>query len=146
MNQPIQCENCGAVLLEQDLFCGECGAPRPAAAVASEPPASTPPLPVAPPKPVLSPPGPPPAQPARPPETGWRVVLVALVVLGAIACCAGLTLFLLAGVGGSDTATAGDAWLTATLLCLLPIGGLGALFLIAGWVIWRTQLRGPKTS
>ena len=114
---PIQCENCGAVLTEEDVFCGECGAPRPAlaeGATPSPPEAETPSMSEKGPKAEETleelmdlldeePPRPRPDSSASSParteatETGWRVAFVALVVLGVIACLGGLLSFLLFG-------------------------------------------------
>lgn len=132
MAQPIQCKNCGAVLLEEDLFCGECGAPGPSAAPPSEPEAVTPPI---------APLPPPPAAPPSSSVTGWRVAVIVLGILAAILCLLGLATFLLFGLTESDVASTTENWLYATFCCLLPIAGTGGILAIAGLGIWWVRLR-----
>lgn len=161
-----QCDNCGAVLDKEDVFCGECGAPNPSLAEASEPVATEPraapdadtgvePLPDAPPEPdpdasteplpdVLPAPPLSPAAPPKPPtsaETGWRVAFAVLLIVGILACLAGVLGFVLSGVIGGDTTTKQEDWLIGALCCLLPIGGTGALLAVVGAVIWYSRLR-----
>lgn len=66
---------------------------------------------------------------------------IALVVLGAIACIIGIAAFLLFGLAGGETLTSKENWLYATVLCLLPIAGPGAVLVGAGMFIWLTRLR-----
>jgi hypothetical protein len=132
MAQPIQCENCGAILLKEDVFCGECGAPRPSVAPPSEPVGATPPV------------APLPPRPASPPSssgTGWRVVVIVLGILAAILCLLGLVTFLLFGLTESDVASPTENWLYATFCCLLPIAGTGGVMAVAGLGIWWIRLR-----
>jgi hypothetical protein len=79
-------------------------------------------------------------------QTGWRVAFIALVLLGALACLAGLVAFLLMGLTESDVTTPQEDWLYATLCCLLPIGGTGAILVITGVAIWFRQLRQRTTN
>ncbi len=132
-----QCENCGAVLLKEDLFCGECGAPRPAAAEGSAP--APPPVAA-----DLPPSVPPPLAAAQAPSSTrsrWRVAFITLVMLGALTCLIALASFLLFGLTESDRFTTEENWLYATLCCLLPIGGIGALLAATGLGIWYTRLK-----
>jgi hypothetical protein len=149
MNQATQCQNCGAALGEEDIFCGECGAPHlPAAEVGESGVTEPPPAPepdVTEPSPDL-PPTPEPELPAeaKPPassDTGWRLAIVVLGVLGALACLAGLLAFLIVGSVGGDTTTKQEDWLIAALCCLLPVGGIGLLLVAAAAVVWYTRLR-----
>jgi hypothetical protein len=131
MTGPIQCANCGAVLLKEDIFCGECGAPRPSetspAEIMEEP---------------LSD-----AAPAAPPnrqagsDTVWRVVAAVLGIGGALVCLLGLAVFLLFGLIETEDMTQAENWLISTTCCLLPIAGTGVAMAIAGLVIWWARLR-----
>jgi hypothetical protein len=146
MAELTTCDNCGAPLADEDIFCGECGAPRPVRSpaggevTASPAPVETPPapssVPGAGPRPSLL------ARPAgRPVEAGWRVAFIALVVIGALACLAGLGGFVLVGVFGGEGATPTENWQISTLCCLLPFGGLGAVLVGVGALIWHRRLR-----
>ena len=131
MTGPIQCDNCGAILLEEDAFCGECGAPRPSetspAEVMEEPQAN--PLPD--------------TRPARGPDsdTVWRVAAAVLGIVGALVCLLGLAVFLLFGLIETEEMTQAVNWLFSTICCLLPIAGTGVAMAIAGLVIWWARLR-----
>jgi hypothetical protein len=147
----IQCENCGALLLEEDVFCGECGAPI--ATILEEPTTSEtaaqspagPAMPmaggevaqVAAPESL----GDAEAQPTSTSVSGWRVAVIALIAFGALACISGILAFLVFGLIGGETTTATEDWLFATMCCLLPIGGVGAVLVAAGGLVWYLRLR-----
>ncbi len=82
-----------------------------------------------------------PLRSAKSSEPGFYWAFIILVILGAIACLIGLATFLLFGFTGTETFTTEENWLYATLLCLLPIGGAGAVLLGVGAFIWFTRLR-----
>lgn len=133
MAQPIQCDNCGSVLLEKDAFCGECGAPGPFENASSTSAAGE--------VPETPPPSPPETPPASR-EAGWRVAAIVLGILAAILCLLGVAAFLLFGL--TDPAIEGqeaENWLYATFCCLLPIAGTGIILAIAGLGIWWVRLR-----
>jgi hypothetical protein len=69
------------------------------------------------------------------------VAFLVLLVLGVLACIAGLAGFLFMGLVGSETATAEENWLGGTLCCLLPLGGTGVILAIVDSAIWYTRLR-----
>jgi hypothetical protein len=131
LTRPIQCDNCGAVLLEEDIFCGECGAPRPSVIPSVEriegPQAR--------------------AQIAAPPvrrsdsDTVWRVVAAILGIIGALLCLLGFAVFLLFGLIESEGVTQAENWLISTICCLLPIAGTGTTFALGGLVVWWARLR-----
>ena len=130
MTDLLQCKTCGAVLAAEDEFCGECGTPlSPSAKVSGTK--------------VPIPPAPPRARPARSSETGWRVALLIFVVVGALACLAGVVSFLFTGFIPSEGYTAEENWGIATMCCLLPLGGSGAILLVTGLGIWYSRLRKP---
>jgi hypothetical protein len=144
MAEVTQCPNCGAVFVKEDIFCGECGAPRPSLEELGEPVASPPAEPIAGPEPPLPPLIPPTTSDARIPSSakaGWRAAFIVLVVLGAIACVVGLAAFLVFGSMPSEATTPQEDWLYSAICCLLPIGGTGGLLLIAGLAIWYTRVR-----
>jgi len=131
MTGPIQCINCGAVLLKEDIFCGECGAPRPSetspAEGMEEPQAD--PLPE--PRPVRRPDS----------DTIWRVAAAVLGIVGVLVCLLGLAAFLLFGLIEAEDMTPAENWLLSTICCLLPIAGTGVAMAVAGLVIWWAKLR-----
>lgn len=134
MARAIQCENCGAVLMEEDVFCGECGTPRPATTQPSEAEAAD--------SPTFPPPPPPsPEAPSGSKETGWRVAVTVLGITAAILCLIGVAAFLLFGLTESDVTTPAEDWLYATFCCLLPIAGTGTVLAIAASGIWWVRLR-----
>ena len=132
-----QCSNCGAILGPKDDFCAECGAPRPPKPEASEgaPTAEAPALP--------PPSAPPPASPAGESDVRWRVAMMVLLVLGALACVAGLVAFVLFALIESEGYTTMENWLFSAVCCLFPIGGAGAIMAIVGVTIWYSRLRKP---
>jgi hypothetical protein len=164
MADQTQCDNCGALLSAEDLFCGECGAPRLVVAAAAEIvalEASAPtentrlpellageaePQPVA---PGAAAPGSgpgagisqPPAAASSASGEGWRVVAVLLLGVGVLACLGGLAGFLLVGLIGGETTTALENWLIGALCCLLPVGGAGAILAAVGGTLWYIRLR-----
>jgi len=131
MTGPIQCNNCGAVLLEEDTFCGECGAPRPSgtspAEVMEEPQADA------------APEAPPVQQPGS--DTVWRVAAAVLGIVGVLVCLLGLAVFLLFGLIEGEDMTPAENWLISAICCLLPIAGTGVAIAVAGLVIWWAKLR-----
>lgn len=148
MPETIQCTNCGSILAEADVFCGECGAPHPLldpeAKVPAEP-AAPPPAQPAPPQPARpgAPPytSPRPAPPARPSKTGWQVAVIILGVVGMLCCLAGIATFLFGGSVQSEGLSPEQNWLYSALICLLPIGGTGAILIMAAAAIWFIRLR-----
>lgn len=141
MTQPIQCENCGAVLLKEDVFCGECGAPRPEAAPGTELPVAPQPAPVAA-KPVALPPPLPTVKPTRSPRNGWRVTAIVLGGLALLCCLLGIVAFLLFGMTPTEGYSESENWALSAVICLLPIAGTGGVLAVIAAIIWRTQLRG----
>jgi hypothetical protein len=142
MSEVLECSNCGAVLLEADLFCGECGAPRPAVALPSEPSSvdqaateST----AAPPRVSPSPA----SEPARPTsrQGPWHIIVIALSVLSVLLCVVGVIAFLLFGLTESDVASPQENWLYSTICCLVPIAGTGVVVGLAALGIWLVRLR-----
>ena len=143
MTKTMQCENCGAVLLDKDLFCGECGAPRTSLPESSEPepavlPAELEPVPDSLPAASSATPS---AQQSSTAATGWRVAFVVLLVLGVLACLAGLLAFLVFGATPGEDTTVQEDWLYSAMCCLLPVGGTGLVLLAAGVTVWFSRLR-----
>jgi hypothetical protein len=139
MTGPIQCINCGAVLLKEDIFCGECGAPRPSetspAEAIAEPHTE-----------VMEEPRPDPLPEPRPvrrpdSDTIWRVAAAVLGIVGVLVCLLGLAAFLLFGLIEAEDMTPAENWLLSTICCLLPIAGTGVAMAVAGLVIWWAKLR-----
>ena len=126
MGDPVQCDECGAVLTEDDLFCGECGAVRPPGTGVSQPAVDAPaaPSPVAP-----------------SPVARYRALFIVLIVLGIVTCILALISFLVVGALPSDVTTPQEDWLLSGICCLLPFGVAGLGLLIAGVVVWRKMLR-----
>lgn len=133
MAQSSQCDNCGAVLLEVDEFCGECGAPHSTRTPVLEP------VELQPPAPVVPQAGP--AAPADARQRPWRVMTIILGILAAILCLAGTSTFFLTGLTETEGITTQENWIYATFCCLLPLAGAGAILGIAGLGIWFTRLK-----
>lgn len=131
MPETIQCSNCGAILQESDLFCGECSAPRPPSTadvdILDKPPANVPPVPA----------------PARrsDPERGWRVAAAVLGSIAALLCVLAIIATVLFGMIPAEDLTTTENWIISSVCCLVPIGGVGAVAGVAALVIWLTQLR-----
>jgi hypothetical protein len=143
MSRLEQCENCGAVLLPEDTFCGECGAPRPEATSSASPDAGPPAssletTPAEAPEeravPATTPPG-------RSTRSGWRAAFIALMVVGLLVCILGILAFVLLGASETEGFTAEDNWLISAVCCLLPMAGSGLALLLAGAGIWFVRLR-----
>jgi hypothetical protein len=141
MAEPSECNNCGALLAEEDVFCGECGAPH------SVPPVDEPEVVPEP----GAPPGPLPAHAAGSATAGsatagtatagWRVSFVLLLVLGVLACLVATAIFVVFGATPSDEFTPVEDWLYSALCCLLPLGAISVVLFAAGAAIWFTRLR-----
>ena len=131
MSQPIQCDNCGAVLLKDDIYCGECGAPRPTVVASAE----------AVHEPEASPPQELGAGDETKSDTAWRVAAAVLGIVGILVCLLGLAAFLLFGLMEAEDVTPAENWLISAICCLLPIAGTGVAMAIAGLVIWWARLR-----
>ena len=135
MSNPIQCDNCGATILDGETFCGECGAPSPSVdAPVGEAEAPQPaPLPL----------DPPAAQPRRlsDRDTIWRVSAAVLGAVGALLCLLGIAAGLLFGLTEAEGMTQAENWLYSVVCCLLPIAGAGTVLAIAALVIWWAKLR-----
>jgi hypothetical protein len=147
MAESGQCANCGAVLLEEDSFCGECGAPRLSPAATARPPESAAaPLPSAPmPAPPLPPtPGLPPEQPASRRagvSEGWRRAAIVAAILAAVAAAglwiAGLLLAFLVPDPELGQAATQDMIVGSSVCCLCP----GVLSLAVAIVLWAVVIR-----
>lgn len=139
MADPIQCLNCGAILLDEDLFCGECGSPRPVLGDAATTVVGHVGLPSAQEIPQKSGTLPPRSTPATHP--GWRAAAFVLLGFGALVCMVGILVFFVAGSTPSEDFTTSENWLFSAGCCLLPIAGFGVLLAAAGVAIWYTRLR-----
>jgi hypothetical protein len=128
MGDSVQCEECGAVLAEDDLFCGECGAVRPPGTGVSQPALDSP---------TSAPPAP---RPVPSPVARYRALFIVLIVLGIITCILALVSFLVVGALPSEVTTPQEDWLLSAICCLLPLGAAGLILLIAAVVVWRKLL------
>lgn len=137
-----QCENCGAVLLPEDTFCGECGAPRPdaksPAPADAEPPALSSEATAAEAQEATSPAT---TRPTPSTRTGWRAAFIALMVVGLLVCILGILAFVLLGASETEGFTTRDNWIISAICCLLPVAGSGLVLLLAGAGIWFVRLR-----
>jgi hypothetical protein len=133
MAESIQCETCGAVLLKEDIYCGECGTPRPIVAPASGPAAPEPQAAAPPPRRT--------EQTQASPGSAWRVAAIALGTIGAILCLLGMAAFLLFGLTEGGDVSPTENWIYSTFCCLLPIAGTGAILALFGAGIWWFRLR-----
>ena len=70
------------------------------------------------------------------------MAFVVLLVLGVLACLAGLLAFVLFGSMPGENMTVQEDWLYSAFCCLLPVGGTGLVLLAAGVTIWFSRLRG----
>jgi hypothetical protein len=133
-----QCENCGAVLSEEDLFCGECGAPQPEAKPAPEASESASVSALEPtPAPEVAPAA---VKPARVSEQ-WRTVsiIVATLAVGAavLLCVAGLLVAFFVPEADTGLTATQDMLIFSGLCCFCP----GALAVILAIVLWAFTIR-----
>ena len=139
MTQPIQCDNCGAILLDEDIYCGECGAPRPTVITPAEAVDDT--QAEVPKEPWPSPPPAPGSAGQTDSDTVWRVAAAILGVIGVLGCLLGIAAFLLFGLIEAEDMTPAENWLISAICCLLPIAGTGVSTAAAGLVIWWAKVR-----
>lgn len=136
----VQCKDCGAILADEDVFCGECGAPRPSPAEAPSDPVPEAPQPKA-----RQPEATPTVRPAVPQPRragdGWRIAVTVIVGLSLLAACGLFMLGVLLGfvIPDPDTGQAATESMIygAGLICFCP----GALALILAVVLWAVVLR-----
>ena len=148
MADALECSNCGAILTREDLFCGECGAPRPSSPVGTElvtpdaPPPRvpepedlqpSPPSGPAPPSPAAHRPIPAPPPRPRGISEGWRTVSTIIAFLALSGALVMIVVGILIGFVFLDPDTGQAATepliLGASLLCFCP-----SALLIAGAV------------
>ena len=171
MAESVQCANCGAVLLEEDIFCGECGAPRPMLAATAGPPEPVAaPLPSAPMPATAGPPGPaaaplpsapmpatplpptpglPPVQPASRRSgvsEGWRTAAIVVAILAVVAAVGlwigGLLLAFVVPDPELGQAATQDMIVGSSVCCLCP----GVLSVAVAIVLWAVVIRRKKSS
>jgi hypothetical protein len=152
MAESVQCANCGAVLLEEDIFCGECGAPRPSLAATARPPepvAAPPPSAPMPATPLSPTPGLPPVQPASRRagvSEGWRTAAIVAAILAVVAAVglwiAGLLLAFVVPDPELGQAATQDMIVGSSVCCFCP----GGLSLAVAIVLWAVVIRRKRTS
>jgi hypothetical protein len=142
MDNSLHCENCGAVLGEEDAFCGECGAPRPAPATGLDRPPSVPIVQAAPSAPVSAHAGPPPAPaPGSGVSPQWRRAASILALLAAIAavvlCSFGVILAFFAPDPEFGQAGTQDMMVGSMITCICP----GTVALFSALALWTRVVR-----
>ncbi len=167
-NEIIECRSCGAVLTKDDLFCGECGAPRPGAEIDARLEVSPEPRPeqgegategppledkpeaaveTAPPpargayRPVPAPARPKPAPRPTSPAESWRIVAIIVTVLAVVAACGLIALGVLLGfvIPDPDTGQVAAGPMVSAASWICFCPG--ALALIVAGVLWAVVLR-----
>lgn len=71
----------------------------------------------------------------------WQITVIALTLLSALLCLAGLAAFLIFGLTDSDVASPQENWLYSTICCLVPITGPGIVLGFAALGIWLARVR-----
>ncbi len=142
MTDQHQCDNCGAILAEDDLFCGECGAPQPAAQPtpeAAEPGPAPSAVPGSEPVPEAVSPATP-AKSARTPgqfRTAGIIAVTLAVSAAALLCAMGLFVAFLVPDGETGLTATQDMLIFSGLCCFCP----GALAVIVAVVVWVLVIR-----
>jgi hypothetical protein len=138
-----QCDNCGAILAKDDLFCGECGAPQPAAQTTPEAVEASPAPSAAPgvePAPKAGSPSAP-AKSARTPaqlRTAGIIAVTLAVTVAVLLCAMGLFTAFLVPDGETGMTATQDMFIFSGLCCFCP----GALALVVAVVVWVLVIRG----
>ena len=142
MDNSLHCENCGAVLSEEDAFCGECGAPRPSRATGLDQPPPMPTAQAAPAAPVVTPPRPLTAPaPGRGISPQWRraaSILALLAVVAAVALCSfGVVLAFFAPDPELGQTGTQDMIVGSMITCICP----GTIALFTALALWTRVVR-----